>query len=109
MDAIVIPYSQAIFDAVAYENARLTRAPRNDDEWHRLKVQALGLAEAGNLLLMAPRARDSTGWPALVHDMTVKAADVAKAAEGKDVERVLETGGELYETCTACHMKYVTQ
>lgn len=108
MDGIVIPYSQAIFDAVAYENAQLTRAPRNDDEWHRLKVQALSVAEAGNLLLMPPRAKDDSGWPPLARDMSLKAAEVAKAAEQKDVERVLQTGGELYETCTACHAKYVT-
>ena len=108
MDGIVIPYSQAIFDAVAYENAQLTRAPRNDDEWHRLKVQALSVAEAGNLLLMPPRAKDETDWPSLARGMSEKAAEVAKAAEQKDVERVLQTGGELYETCTACHAKYVT-
>jgi cytochrome c556 len=109
MDGIVIPYSQAIFDAVAYENAQLARAPRNDDEWHRLKMEALAVAEAGNLLIMPSRARDDTGWPALAHDMTIKAADVAKAADRKDVDGVLQTGGELYETCTACHAKYVTQ
>jgi hypothetical protein len=108
MDGIVIPYSQAIFDAVAYENAQLTRAPRNDDEWHRLKVQALAVAEAGNLLQMRPRAKDAT-WVAMAHDMTTAAAAVAKAADASDVERVLQTGGELYETCTACHAKYVTQ
>ena len=109
MDGIVIPYSQAIFDAVAYENAQLTRAPRNDDEWHRLKVQALAVAEAGNLLLMPARARDTSGWPPLAQAMTVKAAAVASAADQKNVELVLQTGGELYETCTACHAKYVTQ
>jgi cytochrome c556 len=58
---------------------------------------------------MPPRAKDNTGWTAIAHDMTIKADAVAKAAEQKDVERVLQTGGELYETCTACHTKYVPQ
>ena len=109
MDGIVIPYSQAIFDAVAYENAKLTRAPRNDDEWHRLYVQALAVAEAGNLLMIDGRAKDQRDWMALAHEMSLKAAAVAKGASSKDVDRVLEAGGELYETCTACHAKYVTQ
>ena len=109
MDGIVIPYSQAIFDAVAYENAQLTRAPHNDDEWHRLYVQALAVAEAGNLLMIDGRAKDQREWIALAHEMSLKAAAVAKGASLKNVDRVLEAGGELYETCTACHAKYVTQ
>ena len=107
MDGIVIPYSQAIFDAVAYENGQLTRAPRNDDEWHRLYVEALAVAEAGNLLMMDGRAKDGRDWVALAHEMSLKAAAVAKGADLKDVDRVLQAGGELYETCTACHAKYV--
>jgi len=31
MDGIVIPYSQLIFQSVAYENGQLTRAPRSDE------------------------------------------------------------------------------
>ena len=108
MDGIIIPYSQAIFDAVAYENGQLTRAPRNDDEWHRLYVQALAVAEAGNLLLIDGRAKDERDWVRLAHEMSLKAAAVAKGARLKNVDRVLEAGGELYETCTACHAKYVT-
>ena len=109
MDGIVIPYSQAIFDAVAYENGTLIRAPRNDDEWHRLYVQALAVAEAGNLLMIDGRAKDQREWVALAHEMSLKAAAVAKGASVKNVDRVLDAGGELYETCTACHAKYVPQ
>ena len=107
MDGIVIPDSQAIFDAVAYENGQLTRAPRNDDEWHRLKVRALAVAEAGNLLMMAPRAKDSDEWMTLSRQMGRNAAAVARSADAADVEQVLLAGGELYETCTACHAKYL--
>ena len=109
MDGIVIPYSQAIFDSVAYENGRLTRAPQNDDEWHRLFVRALAVAEAGNLLMIDGRAKDQREWIALAHEMSLTAAAVAKGASLKNVDRVLEAGGELYETCTACHAKYVPQ
>lgn len=106
VDAIVAPDSQAIFDAVAYENGRLTRAPRGDDQWNRLKLQALSIAEAGNLLMMKGRAKDAGDWMTFSHAMSARAAAVADAAAAKDPDRLLEAGGELYETCTACHMKY---
>src|SRR5688500_16860447 len=56
MDAIVIPSSDAIFDAVIYENGELVRAPKVDDDWFRVQMHAVAVAEAGNLLLMPPRA-----------------------------------------------------
>jgi hypothetical protein len=109
MDGIVIPDSQAVFDAVAYENGRLTRAPHGDDDWNRLRMRALAVAEAGNLLLMAPRAKDAGDWRTYSRGMTTKAAAVADAASRKDADAVLLAGGELYETCTTCHSKYLPQ
>lgn len=106
IDAIVAPDAQAIFDAVAYENGALTRAPRTDDQWNRLKLQALSIAEAGNLLMMKGRARDAGDWMTFSKQMSARAAAVADAAGAKNPDRLLETGGELYDTCTACHMTY---
>ena len=108
MDGIVIPDSQAIFDSVGYVNAEL-HAPKGDDEWSRLKVRALALADAGNLLIMPPRAKDGGDWVRFSRLMTTRAAAVATAADRKDPDAVLLAGGELYETCTACHGKYLPQ
>ncbi len=107
MEGIVIPYSQAIFDAVAYTNGTLTRVPATDDDWHRLETRAMTVAEAGNLLMMAPRARDNESWMAMSREMNAKAVLVAEAAAAKDADRLLDAGGALYETCTACHNRYV--
>jgi hypothetical protein len=107
MDAIVVPDSQAVFDAVGYVNGELTRVPKGDDQWNRLRLRALAVAEAGNLLLMPPRAKDNADWPALARAMTAKAVAVAKAAESNNPDAVLLAGGELYDTCTACHRKYL--
>jgi hypothetical protein len=106
MDGIVIPDSQAVFDAVAYENGALIRVPKGDDEWNRLRLRALAVAEAGNLLQMPPRAKDAD-WMTFSRAMTSKAAAVAKAAESTNPDAVLLAGGELYDTCTACHGKYL--
>jgi hypothetical protein len=107
MDAIVIPSSQAIFDAVVYDNGVLVQAPKADDDWFGLQMHALAVAEAGNLLLMPPRAKDAGDWQTMSHAMTDAAVKVARAAEAKDVDGLLATGGEMYAACTGCHRKYL--
>jgi hypothetical protein len=47
MDAIIIPSSQAIFDAVVYSNGQLVSSPQTDDDWFNLRIHAIGVAEAG--------------------------------------------------------------
>lgn len=107
MDAIVIPSSQAIFDAVVYENGELVTAPRSDDDWFRLQMHAIALAEAGNLLLLPTRNKGEADWVSFSHALTDEAIAVSKAAEAKDVEGLLAAGSDVYRACTACHAKYL--
>jgi hypothetical protein len=109
MDGIVIPSSQAIFDAIVYENGVLVQTPKVDDDWFRLQMHALAVAEAGNLLLMPGRVKDTGDWQTMAHALTDSAVKVAQAAEAKDVDRMLATGGELYSACVGCHQKYVPE
>ena len=81
MDAIVIPASQRVFDAVVYVNGELQQAPKNDDDWFAVQMQALAVAEAGNLLMMAPRAKDAGDWMTFSRAMTDSAYRVAQAAK----------------------------
>jgi hypothetical protein len=106
MDAIVIPNSQAIWDAAVYDNGEIVKQPKTDDEWFALQMNAWAVAEAGNLLKMAPRAKDTGDWMTFSSALTQKSLDVVKAAEAKDVQRLLATGGELYTVCTDCHRIY---
>ena len=107
MDGIVIPSSQAIFDAVIYSNGELIASPKTDDDWFRLQMHALAVAEAGNLLMMPPRARDNGEWTRLSTAMVDQGVATAKAAEIKDLDVLLEAGGDLYRVCEECHEKYV--
>ena len=107
MDAIVIPSSQALFDAVVYDNGVLTQAPKTDDDWFRLRMHAVAVAEAGNLLMMPPRARDAGDWQTMSRALTESAVKVAKAADAKDVDGILAAGGEMYAACVGCHRKYL--
>lgn len=107
MDGIVIPASQAVFDAVVYSNGELVQSPTSDDDWNTLRIQALALAEAGNLLMMPPRAKDNDDWITLSQALTEGAAVAANAAESKNVDQLLNAGGEIYRACTSCHEKYL--
>jgi hypothetical protein len=107
MDAIVIPSSQALFDAVVYDNGVLTQAPKTDDDWFRLRMHAVAVAEAGNLLQMPPRAKDTGDWRTMSRALTESAVKVAKATDAKDIDGMLAAGGEMYAACTGCHRQYL--
>lgn len=107
MDAIVIPSAEAIFDAVVYVNGEIAAMPDTDEDWFQLKLHALALAEAGNLLMMAPRARDTGDWMTFSRAMTDGAVLVAEAADARDTDRLLDTGSEMYNACTGCHDLYL--
>lgn len=109
MDAIVIPSSQALFDSVVYVNGELTQSPTTDDEWFRLRMHAIAVAEAGNLLLIRPRLRDVDEWAVFARAMTDAAMRVEQAADAKSIDLMLQTGGELYAACTNCHEKYLME
>jgi hypothetical protein len=109
MDAIVIPSSQALFDSVVYVNGELTQSPKTDDEWFRLRMHAIAVAESGNLLLMPPRAKGDADWATLSRALTTAAMRVEQAADAKNVDLMLQTGSELYVACTNCHEKYLME
>jgi hypothetical protein len=108
MDGIVIPSSQIVFDAVVYSNGELVQSPKNDDDWFGVRVAALAVAEAGNLLMMPPRAKDAEDWQKFSRALRDAAVSVARATDAKDLDQVLQTGSEMYTACTACHAKYIT-
>ena len=109
MGSIVIPNSQAIWDAVVFDNGEVERAPKTDDDWYSLQMNAWAVAEAGNLLMMAPRAKDNDDWMKFSAAMTARSVEAVKAAEAKDVQGLLKAGGELYTACTDCHRKYLVE
>ena len=109
MDSIIIPSSQHIFDAVVYDNGQLVQEPKSDDDWYQLRMQAIAVAEAGNLLLMPPRLRNEAEWVKWSHALTDAAVRVEQAADARNVDLLLETGGEMYTACKQCHAKYLME
>jgi hypothetical protein len=108
MDAIIIPHAQAVWDAVVYENGKMVSEPKTEDDWYNLQMHAYAVAEAGNLLKMQPRAKDNGDWMKFATALTDRSMEVVRAAEKKDVQGLLNAGGNVYNVCTDCHRQYVT-
>ena len=134
MDYIVIPSSEALFNAVSSTsgaNGVEDKAPKTDADWAAVRERALLLAEAGNLLMVPGRhvasAKDKSKNPgselepaqmdALVARSPAvfaqKAAGIRaaalialKAIDAKDVEGLSNAGGDIDEACESCHLVF---
>jgi hypothetical protein len=111
MISILEPAAEGYWDAVgSVDDASGTTffAPRSTEEWTRLRDNALLIAESGNLLMMAPRARDGD-WMAMARAMIEAGRRALAAAEARDTALVFDAGAEVYDTCARCHATYALQ
>ena len=83
--------------------------PENDEEWEAVWAAGLTLAESGNLLMMAPRARDDDAWMTFAAALVDAGVAAAAAGEAKNPDLVFEAGAQVYDACTACHTRYIPQ
>jgi hypothetical protein len=83
--------------------------PKNDEEWANVANAAAAVIESGNLLLIGDRALDNGQWVTMTKAMMERGQAVLKAAQAKDKDAILETGGPLNETCDMCHAQYQRQ
>ena len=107
MEAVVEPAAEAVFDAAVWENGVQVAAPTSDADWQALRNHAISLAEAGNLLMMAPRARDQAGWMSWAQALVDAGVVAQKAADAKSVDAIFGAGGQIYLVCTGCHQQYI--
>ena len=83
--------------------------PENDEEWEAVWAAGLTLAESGNLLMMAPRARDDGAWMTFAAALVDAGVAAAAAGEAKNPDLVVVAGAQVYDACTACHARYIPQ
>jgi hypothetical protein len=109
MEAVLEPNADVIWASVGTivtaageENIR----PRTEEEWTNVRNAAVAVSEAGNLLMMAPRAVDDDEWMRLSKAMIDTGVAAMKGAEAKDPDAIFEAGAEIYAVCTNCHAKY---
>jgi hypothetical protein len=110
MQAVTDPDADIVWNAVKTIETRggtQEIRPTTDAEWIAVRNAAVAVAESGNLLMMVPRARNGGEWMQLAQDMITAGEAAVKAADAKNADRLFTVGGDLYESCSNCHRKYL--
>jgi len=109
------------------------REPRTDEEWQRVRVEAVVLTEAANLLMMDGRRVAEEGkkledegvegiltaaesqkaiddarpaflaFARALHDV---GAETLAAIDARDVQRMMDAGEQMDEVCESCHLQF---
>lgn len=109
MHGMVIPSAEVVWHAsgtIYTLKGVEERQPKNEDEWLQVEASAVTLTEAGNLLMMEGRAKDTGKWMERAAALRDAGAAVHKAAKAKDVPALFERGGYLFDACQGCHFDY---
>lgn len=110
MQALVDPTADEIWDSVRTiitDKGSEEIRPRTNAEWDAVRNHAVALAESGNLLMMVPRAKDGGEWMKRAQELVDTSERAIRAAEAKNAEQLFTVGGEIYESCSNCHQKYM--
>ncbi len=124
MKGILFPNSNVIFFAQGADPAKV--APAKDPsvatdpladtygKWEAVENSALALSEAANLLSL-PGRKCSNGvavpvgnadWPKLVQGLRDAGAVAYKAAQSKNMDKILDAADVMTTACSNCHDKY---
>ena len=110
MQSVVVPNADVIWDAVKIiETKEGTEdiRPTTDAQWAAVRNAAVTVAESGNLLMMVPRAKDGGEWMQRAQEMINAGEAAIRAAEAKNAEKLFTVGGDIYDSCSNCHRKYL--
>lgn len=110
MEGTIDPNADVIWDATGWiDTAAGTeeRRPRTQAEWSAVRNSAITLTEAGNLLMMVPRAKDGGEWMKRSQELVDTGLAAWKAAEARNVSALFTVGGDIYEACSHCHQQYM--
>jgi hypothetical protein len=109
MQAVVDPSADAVWESVKTtftKEGMDERQPRTEAEWAHVRNNAIMLTEAGNLLMMPPRAKDGGEWMTRSQELIDTASIALHAAEAKNVDQLYTVGGLIDDACEHCHKKY---
>jgi hypothetical protein len=110
MQSVIDPTADEIWDAVrTVIDAEGTHEyrPKTNEEWTIVRNHAVALAESGNLLMMVPRAKDGGEWMTRARELVDTSERAIRAAESKNADELFTVGGDIYQSCSNCHQKYL--
>jgi hypothetical protein len=91
--------------SVETEGGSQSRAPADDKRWAAIIAAAATVQESGALLTLPGRARDEV-WNGYARDLASAGAAARKAAEARDEDAMLRVGGDIFDACRGCHVRY---
>ena len=136
MEGLIDPSADALWDSVAYiTNAKGTedRQPRTAEEWQAVRLNAVNLIEAANLLSMPGRivANDPAngspkpgpgelshadsqklidanheGFVQFAHVLQIAGSEALAAIDAKNAQALMDAGTTIDNACEACHVTY---
>jgi hypothetical protein len=112
MASLIMPAADVMWKSVSTvvdETGSHDYFPQDVEGWNEVEFAAMGLAETANLLMLEGRAVDQGNWAKYSTALRETALVVAQAAKAQDADKVLETGGYVYDNCRACHDEYLEQ
>lgn len=109
MNAVIDPAADVVWGSagqIITATGTQDLRPTTEEGWATVRNSAIGLAEAGNLLMITPRVMAGDDWMKMAQAMVDTGAAAAKAAEAKDADQLFQAGADIYSVCTNCHSKY---
>jgi cytochrome c556 len=134
MEAMVMPAAQALWDSVAVnvtEKGIIETKPQTDEDWEKLRWQAITLIEATNLLIVPGRKAAHPGatsenpgselepaqiqalidkqrpsFIAHAHVLHEAAMGALRAIDARNLDGISEAGGTIDEACESCHLQF---
>lgn len=134
MESMMAPAAEAVWDSVAFISTReytIDSKPETDEDWQKLRWQAVIMAEAANALLVPGRRvglpgavsddpeheldpdetqamieNDRAAWVAYAHGVHAQAMETIRVIDAKDVEGLSDVGGAIDAACEACHLQF---
>src|SRR5580704_16149725 len=131
MDSMVDPSADVLWDSVATivsVSGMEERAPRTDEDWAKVRHNAITLVEATNLILMDGRrvarpgekaenpkvelgpeeieaviSQDRQAWINFAHGLNDAAMAALKGIDAKDVKGLFDAGEAIDAACESCH------
>jgi hypothetical protein len=99
MEYLLIPASEALFDVGSKE-------PKTDADWAAVRKQAILLAEGGHLMMIPGRNKPGV-WNKNARLLVTAGAAALKAADAKNVDKIIEVGDQILMACEGCHKQYL--
>ena len=106
----VDPTSKIYFGAVQYisdETGNHDIMPKTDADWEKVRKAAADLQEYGKQMQGDDYAKGrNPDWIKFSQALVDASKEAEQAAKDKNVDKVFEVSGTVYNVCSACHMAY---